>query len=220
VLIALLAFSGAAGLIVLLPGPDTLVVVRSLLRHGRANAIRTVVGVLSGLSVWVIAAALGLSAVLRASHDAYLALRWAGALYLVWIGVQSLRSRLEGPGDGPSHAMATAGDADGPQPAKRRRRGLLGGGYPAGLASDLLNPKVGVFFIAFLPGFVPHGYDVGVVTLLLGAIFIVETALYFVILLSASRSVTRWLQTPRIRRRVDRITGLVLIGFGTRLMLE
>jgi threonine/homoserine/homoserine lactone efflux protein len=222
-LFALLAFSGAAFLIVLLPGPDTLVVVRSLLRHGRGNAVRTVAGVLSGLSVWVIAAALGLSAVLRASHDGYLALRIAGAAYLVWIGIQSLRARAV-------HAATPAEDsqdsdaADGslPRRGSRRgvRRGVLGGGYPAGLASDLLNPKVGVFFVAFLPGFVPHGYDVGLVTILLGAIFIAETALYFVVLLTASRAVTRWLRNPRIQRRVDRATGVVLIGFGARLVLE
>jgi threonine/homoserine/homoserine lactone efflux protein len=212
VLFALLAFSGAAFLIVLLPGPDTLVVVRSLLRYGRGSAIRSVAGVLSGLSVWVIAAALGLSALLRASHDGYLALRWAGAAYLIWIGVQSLRAR-------PVHTEA-AGPPDAPETAKRRRAGVLGGGYPAGLASDLLNPKVGVFFVAFLPGFVPHGYDVGLVTILLGAIFIAETALYFAVLLTASKPVTRWLRNPRIQRRIDRVTGVVLVGFGARLALE
>ncbi len=151
----------------------------------------------------------------------YVALRWAGAAYLIWIGVQSLRSHLDGrPGGEQPGAAPPSEQLNRESTPIRRRRGLLGGGYPAGLASDLLNPKVGVFFIAFLPGFVPRGYDVGVVTLLLGAIFIVETALYFVILLIASRSVTRWLQTPRIRRRVDRVTGLVLVGFGTRLLLE
>lgn len=217
VLIALLAFAGAAALIVLLPGPDTLVVVRSLLRHGRANAVRTVAGVLSGLSLWVVAAALGLSAMLRASHDGYLALRWAGAAYLIWIGVQSLRSRSIGPSE---HAVLAAAEPAVSGPGHRRRGGLLGSGYPAGLASDLLNPKVGVFFVAFLPGFVPAGYDVGAVTILLGAIFIAETALYFVILLTASRSVTRWLQTPRVRRRIDRLTGVILVGFGARLVFD
>jgi threonine/homoserine/homoserine lactone efflux protein len=215
-LFALFAFAGAGALIVLLPGPDTLVVVRSLMRYGRGSAVRTVLGVLSGLSLWVVAAALGLSAILRASHDGYLALRIAGAAYLVWIGIQSLRAR-------PAHTGAAepVGAAEPPDAAPRRRRaGVLGGGYPAGLASDLLNPKVGVFFVAFLPGFVPHGYDVGSFTILLGAIFIAETALYFVILLTASKAVTRWLRTPKIQRRIDRVTGLILVGFGARLVLE
>jgi threonine/homoserine/homoserine lactone efflux protein len=172
----------------------------------------------------VVAAALGLSALLRASHDGYLALRWAGAAYLVWIGVQSLRSRADAVDS--AHTADTAdtaladSDTDSSVTSRRRRAGILGGGYPAGLASDLLNPKVGVFFVAFLPGFVPSGYDVGLFTILLGSIFIVETALYFLVLLTASRAVTRWLSTPHIRRRVDRVTGAVLIGFGARLALE
>ena len=201
--LSLAAFTLAAVLIVLLPGPDTLVVLRNLLRGGRGAAIRTVLGVLTGLAVWVVTAALGLSAVLRASHDAYLALRIAGAAYLIWLGVQSLRSR-----------GAVADEAP------TRRRGLIGTGYPAGLATDLLNPKVGVFFVTFLPSFVPRGYPVGWVTLLLGGVYVGLTALYFAVLIAVSRPVTRWLSTRHIRRRMDRLTGLVLLGFGLRLSLE
>ncbi|MEP6600086.1 MAG: LysE family translocator [Actinomycetota bacterium] len=207
-LVEIAAFSAAAALIVLLPGPDTLVVLRSLLRHGRPHAGWTVIGVLSGLAIWVCVAALGLSAVLRASDDAYLALRVAGGIYLIWLGVRSLRARLSGAS---THAARHR------QP---RRPGLMDSGYAAGLATDLLNPKVGVFFVTFLPGFVPPGQSVGVVSLLLGAIFIVEAAAYFAILLVVSGSVTRWLDTPQIRRRMDRITGAVLIAFGVRLVLE
>jgi threonine/homoserine/homoserine lactone efflux protein len=204
--LAIATFTLAATLIVLLPGPDTLVVVRNLVRGGRAVAARTVLGVLSGLTVWVVTAALGLSAVLRASEDAYLALRIAGAAYLVWIGIQSLRSR---------------GSVDAVDPTDgRKRRALMGRGYSAGLLTDLLNPKVGVFFVTFLPGFVPHGVSVGWMSLLLGAIFVVLTAGYFAVLLAVSGPVTRWMTTARIRRRMDRGTGVVLIGFGVRLALE
>lgn len=200
---SLLTFTVAAVLVVLLPGPDTMVVVRNLVRGGRRQASHAVLGVLTGLSVWVAAAVLGLSAMLRASHDAYLALRIVGACYLVWIGVQSLRSRGEAPRrDEPGQA------------------GLLGGGYRAGLLTDLLNPKVGVFFVTFLPGFVPRGDSVGWSLLLFGAIFIALTAAYFAVLLVASVRVTQWLATPRVRRRMDRCTGLVLVGFGVRLALE
>ena len=128
-LFSLTTFALAATLVVLLPGPDTLVVVRNLLRGGRRMAGRAVLGVLSGLTVWVVTAALGLSAVLRASHDAYLGLRIAGAMYLIYIGVRSLRSKGE--------------------PARSGRR-LVGSGYTSGLLTDLLNPKVGVFFVTFL----------------------------------------------------------------------
>jgi threonine/homoserine/homoserine lactone efflux protein len=199
VLASLATFTLASVLIVLLPGPDTLVVVRNLVRGGRRTGARTVLGVLSGLTVWVVTAALGLSAVLRASHDAYLGLRIAGAVYLIYIGVRSLWTRGE--------------------TAVSRRR-LVGTGYTAGLLTDLLNPKVGVFFVTFLPGFVPRGYSVGWTSLLFGAIFVVLTAIYFSILLMASEPVMRWMATAQIRRRMDRCTAIVLIGFGLRLAVE
>jgi threonine/homoserine/homoserine lactone efflux protein len=197
--VALAAFSLAAALIVLLPGPDTLVVLRELMRAGRRRAAQTVAGVLCGLAVWVGAAAFGLSALLRASHTGYIVLKIAGGAYLIWLGVQSLRLR---------------------RLAERPQRRLLGRGFVAGLATDLLNPKVGVFFVTFLPGFVPHGYSVGVVSALFGSIFIVETALYFFVLLAVATRVTRWLGDARLRRRMDAATGAVLIGLGIRLAAE
>jgi threonine/homoserine/homoserine lactone efflux protein len=200
-LVALATFSVAALVVVLLPGPDTLVVVRNLVRGGRRTAARTVLGVLSGLSIWVVTAVLGLSAVLRASHDAYLGLRIAGAAYLVYLGIKSLRSR-------------------GAAPLVDDAARLARTGYSAGLLTDLLNPKVGVFFVTFLPGFVPRGYPVAWVSLLFGAIFVVMTAVYFAVILTASRAVTGWLANSRLRKRVDRCTGVVLIGFGLRLAVE
>jgi len=197
-LVSLATFTLTATLIVLLPGPDTLVVVRNLLRGGRRVAARTVLGVLSGLTVWVVTAVLGLSAVLRASHDAYVGLRIVGAAYLIYIGIRSLHSRDD----------------------KATSRHLLGTGYSAGLLTDLLNPKVGVFFVTVLPGFVPRGYPVAWTSLLLGAIFVVLTAAYFAILVTASRLVTGWMANSRLRRRMDRCTALVLIGFGLRLAVE
>lgn len=223
---AVLTFTLAAVLIVLLPGPDTLVVLRSLLRHGRARAALTVVGVLTGLAVWVTAAALGLSALLRASENGYTALRIAGAGYLVWLGVVSLRARRS-EGASPLGALGVDGvggvdvvDVDTDlEPASSDRRVYLSG-FGAGLATDLLNPKVGVFFVTFLPGFVPHGEPIGLVSVLLGAIFIALTAAYFAVLLVLAGRVTGWMNDPRIRRRLDRSTGVILIGFGIRLAVE
>jgi threonine/homoserine/homoserine lactone efflux protein len=198
--VAVAAFSLAAALIVLLPGPDTLVVLRELVRDGQARAAKTVAGVLCGLTVWVAAATLGLSALLRASHAGYIVLKIAGGAYLIWLGVQSLRARRLAP--------------------ERRSRRLLGRGFVAGFATDLLNPKVGVFFVTFLPGFVPSGYSVAALSLLFGAIFIAETAVYFTVLLAVATPVTRWLGRACIRRRIDVTAGLVLIGLGARLATD
>jgi threonine/homoserine/homoserine lactone efflux protein len=204
-LTAFITFTLAATLIVLLPGPDTLVVVRNLIRSGRRTAALTVLGVLSGLTIWVVTAALGLAALLRASRDGYTALRLVGAVYLVWLGVTSFRAR----------AATHADDINVKSPGN-----LLGVGYRAGFATDLLNPKVGVFFVTFLPGFVPPGHPVGSTSLLFGAIFVIETAAYFALLLLLASRITGWMTQPAIRRRLDRATGLVLIGFGIRLASE
>jgi RhtB (resistance to homoserine/threonine) family protein len=206
VLVSLISFIGAAVVVVLLPGPDTLVVVRSLVRGGTRNGILTSLGVLCGLVVWVAAAAIGLAALLRASEIGYEVLKVAGACYLVWMGVQSLRSVRQ------TAAEMAAPGTD--------RAGLMQHGFTAGFLTDILNPKVGVFFLSFLPGFVPHGYPVGWATLTLGAIFILLTAFYCAGLVVASGTIAGWMQTPRIRRRLDTLTGLVLVGFGVRLATE
>jgi threonine/homoserine/homoserine lactone efflux protein len=204
-LVALATFTPAAVLIILLPGPDTLVTVRSIVRGGRRSGVACAAGILLGLTVWVAAAALGLAALLRASEVGYAVLRVAGAAYLLWLGLQSLRSLRRGP------VPAEAGPP---------RRGLLGTGFGAGLVSNLLNPKVGVFFVTFLPGFVPHGYPVGATSVLLGAVFVALSVLYYAVLVGLAGRVTGWMSSARIRRRLDAITGTVLVGFSIRLAVE
>ena len=179
-LLTVLAFVGAATLIVLLPGPDTLVVVRSILRGGRRQGILTALGNLCGLSLWVAAAALGLAAMLEASEVGYAALRIAGACYLVFLGVQAWRSRgrVDQPGEG--HA------------------GVLGTGFRAGILTNLLNPKVGVFFVTFLPGFVPDGASVLWTTLALRRdLRRPDGALLGGCCSGLAGRVTAWMNTPR-----------------------
>ncbi|MFL6157511.1 MAG: LysE family translocator [Marmoricola sp.] len=200
-LLEVLAFTGAAALIVLLPGPDTLVVVRSILRGGRRQGVLTALGNLAGLTIWVTCAVVGIAALLRASEVGYTALRVVGAAYLIHLGIQAFRSR------------GTVADAAQP-------RALLGTGFRAGILTNLLNPKVGVFFVTFLPGFVPSGASVPTTTAVYGAIFIVLTALYWVVLLGLAGRVTDWMSTPKIRRRLDVATAGVLVLFGARLATE
>ncbi|ADP81641.1 LysE family translocator [Pseudofrankia inefficax] len=211
-LVDVATFTVASVLIVLLPGPDTLVVVRNLMAGGRRAAVRASLGVMTGLVVWVVGAALGLSALLTASHDAYLGLRVAGALYLGWMGLATLRARPH-----EDQADAVAG---GTEPARGRRGGLVGTGFTAGILTDLLNPKVGVFFMTFLPGFIPADAPVAGTSLLLGGIFVVLTAGYYGALLALSGPVMRWMADGPVRRWVDRVTGLILIAFGVRLAVE
>lgn len=201
-LVATATFALAAAVIVVLPGPDTLVVLRSIVRGGRRRGVATALGNLLGLCVWVGAASLGLSALLRASEVGYDVLRFAGAAYLVWLGVQSIRAR------------------NAPREDSGGRGGILGTGFLAGVLTNLLNPKVGVFFVTFLPGFVPAGDPVGLTSLLFGSVFVVLTAAYWVLVLGLAARITRWMTEQRVRRRLDALAGTVLIGFGVRLAVE
>lgn len=204
-LVALVSFTLASVLIVLLPGPDSLVVVRGLVRGGRRGGALTAAGVLCGLGVWVSATALGISALLRASEVGYDVLKVVGACYLLWLGFRSLtslRRTIE-------------------QPAAVEALEAIRSGFWAGFLTDILNPKVGVFFVSFLPGFIPSDAgSIGWVTLGFGVWYTLLSALYFAALVAVSSTVAGWMSSARIRRRLDAATGLVLVAFGLRLATE
>jgi RhtB (resistance to homoserine/threonine) family protein len=201
--VALMTFLAAATLIIIAPGPDTLLVTRNVFRRGRRGGLVTAAGTVTGLALWSVAAALGLSALLAASRVGYDVVRVAGGLYLIWLGVQSLRS----------HGAVSAAPTEAPPMPMHRA-------YLSGVLSNLLNPKIGVFFVTFLPGFVPAGAPVGSTAALLGALFVVETALWLVVLVWLVGRGTGWLTRRGVRRWLDRVTGVVLIGFGVRVAAE
>jgi threonine/homoserine/homoserine lactone efflux protein len=126
-----------------------------------------------------------------------------GAVYLVWLGVQSLRARGMRPDERPTG-----------------RSPLGGTGYWAGLLSNVLNPKVGVFFVTFLPAFVPSGAAVVPTLLLFGAVFIALNLAYQLPLVVLAERVTRFVSRTRVRRVMDIVAGTVLVGFGIRLATE
>ena len=209
---ALPAFALASTLLILAPGPDSLLVLRNTLRHGRRAGWITATGTLSGLLAWAAAAAFGLSALLRVSHLGYDALRLAGACYLLWLGVTSLWP-FRGPHAGPAAAPP---DPAGPAPARAGWRRV----YLNGLLSNLLNPKIGVFFIAFLPGFIPAGSPAPLVPLVLGLWFIAETGAWLATLAWMAARGAGWLRRSTVQRWLERVTGIALIGFGLRLAAQ
>lgn len=199
----LLAFIGVASVLTVTPGADMALVTRSALVHGFRAAWWTGLGVCTGLLVWGVLSAVGLSALLKASAVAYTTLKIAGAAYLVWLGVAALRQSRRRAGTG---AVSSGRDAVG-----------AGQAYRQGLLSNLLNPKIGVFYTTFLPQFIADGQSVLGRSLLL-------TSLHFGIglawLSAYGLAVCRAgdvLRRPAVRRALDRFTGAVLIGFGVRL---
>src|SRR5215471_17980313 len=209
----LLAFALTATLVILAPGPDSMLVLRNTLRGGQRAGWITTCGTMSGLAVWAVAAALGLSALLRVSHVGYDILRLAGAAYLIWLGATSLRCR-RGPAD--PAAPGRTGEPAGP-PASRARGWRV---YLNGLLSNLFNPKIGVFFVAFLPGFIPAGAPAPLFPLVLGLWFIAETGAWLATLAWMAARGAGWLRRSTVRRWLERVTGVALIGFGLRLATQ
>ncbi len=202
-----LVFIGVAAIVIAVPGPDTAVVTKNVLLHGRRIALGTSLGVAAGLAVWTIASAVGLASVLRASAVAFTALKVVGALYLIWLGFQALRAARS--------TVAT----DHRFPAAGSPLGMLGG-FRQGLLSDLANPKIGIFFTSLLPQFVDPGKPVLLPFLALGAVFVLMTVLWlFAYCLIAARA-TETLMRPAVRAAMNRVTGVVLIGLGLRLATE
>jgi RhtB (resistance to homoserine/threonine) family protein len=203
----LLVFIPFAAVVIVVPGPDTAVVTKNVLVHGRRAALGTSLGVSAGLSVWTIAAAIGVASVVRASAVAFTVLKLAGALYLVWLGIQALRAAR--------HAESGARLAVTDKPAMSAL-----GGFRQGLLSDLANPKIGIFFTSLLPQFVSPGHSVLLPFLALGAVFAVMTLVWlFAYCLVAARA-AKTLQRPRVKAAMDRVTGVVLIALGLRLAIE
>jgi threonine/homoserine/homoserine lactone efflux protein len=225
---ALFGFALASTLLIVAPGPDTMLVMRNTIRGGRTAGWVTACGTMSGLAIWAVVAALGLAALLRVSHIGYDVLRFAGGAYLIWLGATSLglvRRRGTGhsagpaePSQGPAQAPSQAPSQEAAQGAAAQGAAMRVRAYLTGVLSNLLNPKIGVFFVAFLPAFIPAGVSPARFSLVLGLWFMVETGLWLgVVAWLADRGV-RWLRRPVAKRWLDRSTGIVLIGFGIRLV--
>lgn len=203
----MLLFVGVAAIVIIVPGPDTAVVTKNILLHGRRAALGTSLGVGAGLSLWTLAAAVGVASVLRASAVAFTALKLIGAVYLIWLGVQALRA-----------ARHTRSDAQ-PLIASRPEMSARGG-FRQGLLSDLANPKIGIFFTSLLPQFVNPGQSVLFPFLVLGAVFVLMTIAWLTAYCLVAARAAETLQRPRVRAVMDRITGVVLVALGLRLALE
>jgi threonine/homoserine/homoserine lactone efflux protein len=199
----LLAFLGIAIVLTITPGPDMALVARVVFGRGRTAAWFTSLGVVTGHLLWGVASALGVAAVLNASATLYTILRLVGAGYLIWLGVHALFSRTA------IHEEATA-------PLVTNNVGA----YRQGLINDLLNPKIGAFYTTLLPQFIGPGQPVFLTSVLLTALFalivVIWLAIYILILANAGQIFRR----PTIRRTMERITGVVLVGLGIRLALE
>jgi threonine/homoserine/homoserine lactone efflux protein len=201
---ALLAFSAAALLLTVTPGLDTALVLRTAAVEGARRAALAGAGIIAGCLVWGAAVALGLGALFAASQLAFTVLKWAGAAYLVWLGLNLIlrpRDRFDTEG-----APQLAGDG-----LAWMRRGFL---------TNLLNPKVGVFYVSFLPQFLAEGVPAAPFIFGLAALHGAMTVIWFAALIAATQPIAAALRRSAVVRWLDRVTGGVFVGFGLRLALE
>lgn len=201
---SLVAFTLAAALLTVTPGLDTALVLRTAAAEGSRRALAAGLGICLGCLVWGAVVALGLGALLAASETAYTILKWVGGIYLLCLGLRLILSSRDDFGAGALPATAAG----------------AGTWFRRGLLTNLLNPKVGAFYVSFLPQFVPAGADVATTTLLLAAIHALLGLLWFLLLTGAARPVSAALRRPRVIRTLDRLTGGVFVFFGLRLAFD
>jgi threonine/homoserine/homoserine lactone efflux protein len=199
-----LLFVAAAVVLVAVPGPDMAYMLARTIAQGRAAGITAAVGINAGAYVHVCAAVFGLSAILATSAIAFSAVKWIGACYLIWIGIRALRSKTS------SFSLANE-----PKPVIRRRRIFF-----EGFLSDVLNPKVAIFFLAFLPQFVHTDSSLSVTLqlLILGVtanVIAVVMNIGIVFLCSAATSTLR--RRPQVVTWLNKLSGALFIALGLRL---
>lgn len=198
------AFLGISALVIVTPGQDTALTIRNTLVGGRHGGVFTAAGVAGGQAVWTLAAAVGLTALLLASEPAFLAVKLAGAAYLVYLGGQSLLAAVRG---SRAHTL-DAGAAPGAPRGRAFRQGLV---------SNLGNPKMAVFFTSLLPQFAPGGHPAFPTLLLLGLVFATMTLAWLSAYAFVVAKAGDLLRRSRVRRTLEALTGTVLVALGVRL---
>jgi threonine/homoserine/homoserine lactone efflux protein len=191
------AFLGVSAVVIVTPGQDTALTIRNTLFGGRRSGILTAGGVAIGQATWALATSAGIAALLRASAPAFEAVKFAGAAYLIWLGLQTIFRRSGEHRAAPPRARAS---------------------FRQGVVSNLGNPKMAIFFTSLLPQFAPHP-TFGTL-LVLGLVFATMTFAWLTGYAVAVAKAGDFLRRTRIRRALDRVTGAVLIALGLRLAAE
>lgn len=207
---ALLSFTLTAGLLTITPGLDTALVLRTAAVEGGKQALLAGVGICSGCLLWGAAASFGLSALLAVSGLAYNVLRIVGAVYLGYLGIKLIVRALASTSSN-SAAESVLEEEQGPDKSLWFKRGLL---------TNLLNPKVGVFYLSFLPQFIPAGVQVWSFSMLLASIHAIEGLLWFLLLTNATELLSGWLKQRRVVMALDSAMGAIFIGFGLKLAFD
>jgi len=207
---ALLSFTLAAGLLTITPGLDTALVLRTAAVEGGKQAFLAGIGICFGCLLWGAAASFGLGALLAVSSLAYNVLRIVGAIYLSYLGTKLF-----------IRAFARSSSHNTAEPLLQKHKGGNGSLWlRRGLLTNLLNPKIGVFYLSFLPQFIPAGVQVWSFSILLASIHAAEGLLWFLLLTNATKFFSSWIKRRRVVMAFDSAMAAVFIGFGLKLAFD
>jgi threonine/homoserine/homoserine lactone efflux protein len=212
----LLAFCGVAAILVITPGPDMALVARNALVAGRGAVPVTVLGICAGIVIHALAAAIGLSALLKASATAYAVVKVVGGAYLVYLGIQAWHASLSEEDEG-NWMLGPARRFTGSHPPG----GFDGGAaFRQGFVSNVLNPKLVVFFISVLPQFTSGEGSFFTQVLVLGIAFELLTVIWLFSYGAAVARVGEAMRAPRVRHFLERLSGTVLVALGLRVAYD
>lgn len=202
-----LTLTGVLLLAVMSPGPDFVIVLRSVLTSGRRAGMACAAGIGSGALVWAVVTSVGVAGLLAASAVAFTVVKLLGAAYLVLLGVQALLAARRGGYEQTAE----------PQAEQARRSTFVA--YRQGLLTNLFNPKVAVFFLALWPQFLPPDATVAD-TAILAAVAGVVPVIWFSVLSNVVTALRRFLTASRVRRTIDAVMGTLLVGIGVRIAIS
>lgn len=192
----------AISVLTITPGLDTTLIIRTATLEGKTKAFQAALGINLGCIVWGVIVACGLGALLMTSDLAFNALKWIGAIYLTWLGLNLLLK--------PRSQLASLNNS-----AVTTQNWFMKGFW-----GNLLNPKVGIFYISFLPQFIPQSASPVIWTMSLVMIHVVIGLIWSIFLIAAMQSISAYLKQPKFIRYMDRITGSIFILFALKLALS
>ncbi|MEN0587183.1 LysE family translocator [Kurthia gibsonii] len=202
-------FAVVALLIVMVPGVDSLLVLKNTILHGRKAGILTMVGIILALIVWTTLAVLGLAAVISKSLYVFLFIKYAGALYLVYLGIQSWRARAQ------SVTLQEVAILE-KQPFKNTMLNCM----MQGLTTDLLNPKTLLLYVTLMPQFIQPNQAANIQLIILASVLMIIAIFWLGIVVFIINMIRQWFLQPKIQSAFNKVTALVLVGLGVRIATE
>jgi RhtB (resistance to homoserine/threonine) family protein len=193
--------------LIILPGPDTAIATKNTLTVGRTGGFKTIFGTCCALLIHTLAAVVGLSAIIVKSALLFSIFKYVGALYLIYLGIKTLWALK-------NRKAATTSEMT--FESKYENKSC----FKQGFLTNILNPKVAIFFLTFLPQFVESGSNTFIPFLIMGITYSVLTAVWFLFYIYLLNQISTFMKKPRTQTFIEGITGTILIGFGVKLALE